>query len=192
VSFTNARTIDRRDAAVASALAGMVVVILGYASGLGLRTSSASPVPAVPEISAAPPSASGSPTKSQDAPSIDTPSHGSATASDQHGTASGSDQHAAEEHTQTTDPHADPTSPHAPAPITPATPEPQPSDPSTTCQPGLLEGLPLAGSAVSSVSSLLTPVLGSPTHQSGLLDCAVGAVLGPTCCSAATRTDSSL
>ena len=191
MSYTNAGTIDRRDAAVASALAGLVVVILGYASGLGLQTSSASPVPSVPGLNAAPPTAS--------APdSADTPPEDPGHDSSAHGN-SGSDQHAASAghtqtaHTQTTDPHTDhPTTPHVPAPTTPPTSEPAPIDPATTCQPGLLEGLPVVDSLARPVSSLLSPVVGSPTSQSGLLACTVGAVVGPACCSTtqATRTDS--
>jgi hypothetical protein len=184
VSFADARTIDRRDAAVAAALAGMVVVVLGYASGLGLRTSNASAAPSVPGVSAAPPSATapGTPTTP---PSTGTTTHGAET----HGSATPSDQHSASSnHTQTTDTHTDPMAPHGSAP-TPA-PAPTPTASAGTCQPGLLEGLPLAGPAVGSVSSLLTPVLGSPTDQSGLLTCTVGAVLGPRCCTtSAARTD---
>ena len=185
MSYTDAGTIDRRDAAVASALAGLVVVILGYASGLGLQTSSASPAPSVPGIDAAPPTSSapdGADTPTED-PGHDSSAHGT-TSSDQHAGSTG--------HTQTSDPHAHPTTPRVPAPTTPPTSEPAPTDPTTTCQTGLLASLPVAGSIAGPVSSLLTPVVGSPSDQNGLLACTVGALLGPACCSAteATRTDS--
>ena len=186
--YTDAGTIDRRDAAVASALAGLVVVILGYASGLGLQTSNAT-VPSVPGLSTAPPSASAP----DEAETPDGPGHGSSA----HGT-TGSAQHTASsshtetEHTDSTDPHSDPTTPHAPSPTTPPTSEAPPTDPTTTCGPGLLASLPVAGALAKPVSSLLTPVVGSARGQNGLLACTVGAVVGPACCSTtpATRTDS--
>jgi len=188
VSFTNAGTIDRRDAAVASALSGLVVVILGYASGLGLQTSSASPAPSIPGLSAAPPSASApdsADTPPED-PSHDPSTHGS-TGTDQHSASSGHTQTA---HTQTTDPHADPATPHVPTPTTPPTSEPAPADPAAACGSGLLDGLPVASSLAGPVSSLLTTVVGSPRSQSGLLACTVGAVVGPACCSTqATGTE---
>jgi len=187
VSYTNAGTIDRRDAAVASALAGLVVVILGYASGLGLQTSSATPAPSVSGPSAVPPSAT-APDGADTSP--DDPGHGSSvhgtTGSDQH-TASGG--HGQTEHTDPADAHTDPTTPHIPAPTSPPASEPAPTDPARTCGSGLLEGLPVASSLAGPVSSLLTTVVGSPS-QSGLLACTVGTVVGPACCSTqATGTE---
>ena len=44
------RTTDLRDAAVAAALAGAVIVVIGYATGLGLSTTPATtpPTPGIP------------------------------------------------------------------------------------------------------------------------------------------------
>ena len=190
MSYTDAGTMDRRDAAVASALAGLVVVILGYASGLGLQTSNAASVPSVPGLTTAPPTASApdsTDTPPED-PGHDSSAHG-VTDTEQHAASAG---HTQTPHSPTTDPHADPATPHVPAPTTPPTLEPAPTDPATTCQTGLLEGLPVVDSLARPVSSLLSPVVGSPTSQSGLLACTVGAVVGPACCSTtqATRTNS--
>ena len=44
MSLSDDRTTDPRGAAVAAALAGAVIVVVGYATGLGLTTSPHAPV----------------------------------------------------------------------------------------------------------------------------------------------------
>ena len=183
MSYSDAGAIDRRDAAVAAALAGLVVVILGYASGLGIQTSNASSAPTVPGLSAAPPTASApddADTPPED-PGHDTTVHGT-TGTGQHTASAG---HTQTHHTGTTDPHTHPATPHAPEP-TPRPHEPEPTKPTTSCGPGLLGGLPVAGALVEPVTSLLTPAVGSASAQTGPLACTVGAVLGPACCATTT------
>jgi len=188
--MTSARTIDRREAAVTAALAGAVLVILGYASGIGLRpqstasavapqpepTTTAPLTPAPTAVAVVPPAAVPAPVAPA-APVI---------------------------HTHVPAPSASPAPPPSPAPTTP-TPSP---DPAPSCAPGLLESLvgelPVVGDASTLVSGLTSgltsgllgsvPLLGpSPaaatTEPPSALACTLGAVLGPSCCDAeAART----
>jgi hypothetical protein len=175
-------TTDRRDAAVTAALAGMVLVIVGYASGIGLRppaevsatlpdqtTPSASPDPvlnpAPPSLSAVEaPAAVAMPTSM---PPAHVPSVPATPAS----------------HTPTVSPSAMPTQ------------TPTPSD----CPQGLVDtlvgDLPLVSGLTSLVSGLLTtPLLGSTAvPDSGPTDplgCTVKSIIGTSCCAdtAAART----
>lgn len=93
--------------------------------------------------------------------------------------------------------HSAHTSTPEPEPTT--TTEPEPTEPTETCAPSLLEGLPAVGELSSTlVSSVLTlPVVGdlvgTPTEgkAAGPLTCLIGSVVGPNCCttSAAASKD---
>lgn len=163
-----ARTIDRRDAAVNAGLAGAVLVILGYASGIGLQhpaevsaslpsqptPSVAAPTPApLPPAAVAPPAAVSAPMPVPVAvaprPVVPTPSL------------------------------------TAPAPSVAPTPAPTASAPSpapspTTCPTelagSLVGSLPLVDGVTTLVSGLLGPVV----------DAVSGVVPGVGCTSAAT------
>lgn len=175
-----ARTIDRRDAAVTAALAGMVLVVLGYASGIGLRPAA--------ETTATLPQPTPTPTPAVADPVLPSPAVAAPVAAVGAPMVMGP-------------PPAAPTSAaitHPSATITPTPSVPTPSaTPDPTCPPALLEGLVGDLPLVGEVSSLLSGVVGSlplvgttqtatdPGPQTGVLGCTVGAVLGPTCCQAA-------
>lgn len=147
-------TIDLREAAVTAVLAGAVVVVLGYASGLGLHTpvvraSVVTPPQAPVTVQAVPPAVASTPvlpgTVFVAVPAAPAPVP-------------------AEHHVA---------HPSDPAPTTP-TPTPEPVAPD--CAPGLLTGLlrPVTGSLLGGVLSAVTdPVT-----------CAVDGLLGGTCCPA--------
>jgi hypothetical protein len=181
------RSIDRRDAAITAALAGMVVIILGYASGVGLRPEAA--VPATVQQPAAPSAIE--PTTPVDPPPVAVAAPAPVVVPPapivQHGPV--------------------PTSTPTPTPsATPAT-TPSPAA-ASTCAPGLVSSLvgdlPLVGNVSGLLSGLIgtggllgsatTPASGatsatSATSGTDPLSCAVGALLGPSCCSAkAART----
>jgi hypothetical protein len=169
-----ARTIDRRDAAVTAGLAGAVLVIVGYASGIGLRPAAevaatlpeqpatSTPSASEPTAPLVPPIAAEMPASMPAAmPVLPVPS--------------------------TTNPVAS----HTPAPSPRPTPTPTPT--ASSCPKGLVAtlvgGLPLVGEVTSLVTDLLSaPLVGSadvsesPAATTDPLDCAVGSVLGTTCC----------
>ena len=177
----SARTIGRRDAAVTAALCGTVLVVLGYASGIGLErptevaaslpapTTAApeAPVTTTPDLPSAVPVPALAPApiivSAVPAPATETP------------------------HEHTTTPSASPT------------PTPAPSAPAATCPPGLVPSLfgslPVLSGVTTLVTNLLTtPLLGAssmggPAPTTGL-GCTVGALLGTTCCDQATAARS--
>ncbi len=190
-------TVSRREAAVAAALAGTVVVVLGYASGLGVKVESpttaqlpvqpaapvapaeeqAAPVAAVPDI---PADAMGDVPMSHDFPVPTEPT-----------TQPTSEPTTAPTDEPTSDPTATPTS----EPTTTPTTEPT-SDPAAGCPPGLLGDVPVVGPVTAPLTevlgeflaaSVLGGVAGPPTTETpGPVSCVVGVVLGPQCCDAAT------
>lgn len=168
---------------MASVLAGGVVVILGYASGIGITppdAASAAAPAAQPPVATAP----APPTTTPPPAAAMTPAMpampGTSTMPDM---AMPADAHTME---------PEPTTP------TPTEPEPTPSEPGDTCPPSVLASLPAVGELTSSLlSSVLstTPVVsdlaGPPVEgkESGPLTCLVGSLAGPTCCTpAATAT----
>lgn len=179
VSSSRAGFVDRRDAAMASVLAGGVVVILGYASGIGITPTDA----ATAASPAAQPPASTAP-----AAPMTTPPPATAIAQPSMpampGTSTMPDMSmpADSPHTATTQPTTKPT-------------EPEPTEPADTCPPSVLNSVPAVGPLTSSLlSSVLstTPVVsdlaGPPAKGKtpGPLTCLVGTVVGPTCCAATT------
>lgn len=161
-------TIDRRDAAVAAALAGAVVVVLGYASGVGIRTSGE--VVAMQQPPAVLPAAPQTERTTTTPPIL--------VAQSPILTAPVSTPREVHEHPRPATPHD-----HTPAEPTP-TPEPEPEPTPTACRPSLLDGLPLAGPLVEAASSLLFDVV-EATPVTALTDplaCTVGKLVGPTCC----------
>ena len=171
-------TVSRRDAAVAAALTGAVVVVLGYASGLGIQTDSSSlaqppaqTAPVVPEPAMTMPVEPTLPAMTMmpemvSAPEVpmDMPT------------------------LLPTDTTTEPTEP------TPSEPTPTFNFPSTTCPPALLEQLPVVGPVTAPVTSLLIPLLGSlplvgeltgpvlTSRTPGSVGCILGTVVGPQCC----------
>jgi len=152
---------------VAAALAGAVVVVLGYASGVGIQTSSESVLtqqppavqPAAPQSdpAAAPPVAVAQ-TPILTAPAVVpvAPVH---------------------EHPRPATPHD-----HTPVEPTP-TPTPEP-EPTPACEPSLLDGLPVAGPLVGAASNLLFGAVRTVPVVSELdpVVCAVADLVAPACC----------
>jgi hypothetical protein len=173
VSSSAAGSIDRRDAAVAAALAGAVVVVLGYASGVGIQTSSDQvAVQQPPAAQPAAPQTEGTEITTSPVPVAQSPVlYAAPAARIQH------------QHTR-------PSTPNTPVEPIP-TPEPEPEPTPPTCPPSLLEGLPVAGPVAGATSSLLlhvistTPVLSAAAGQ---LACTMGDLVGPACCSPAAST----
>jgi len=164
VALSPEGTTDRREAAVAAALAGAVVVVLGYASGLGLETTNQ--VVAVQQ----PPTA----VRGED-PVIQPSDHAipatGVVGASHHTT--GHVVHRRHDVAPTDHDHT-PTTPASPTPSSP--PEPEPEPPTADCAPAVLPALPLLAGLTQAVSSLLSGVVGDD------LGCAVGEILDPTCC----------
>jgi hypothetical protein len=178
VTSSRAGFVDRRDAAMASVLAGGVVVILGYASGIGITpTDAATAAPAAqPPASTAPAAPVTTP------PPATTIAQPAMPAMPGTSTMPDMSMPADSPHTATPDPTPEPT-------------EPKPTDPADTCPPSVLESLPAVGQLTSSLlSSVLstTPVVsdlaGPPVEGKtpGPLTCLIGTVVGPTCCTETT------
>jgi hypothetical protein len=148
-------TVSRRDAAVAAALAGTVVVVLGYASGLGVQATPASTlitappaVPAAPTTPAAPLPTPAPTPEPLPAPVIAPPPV--------------TNSYPVPEHP------ASPSDPTEPPPTEP-TPDPElPVDKGKTCT-SLLEGLPVVGPATVPLTSVLSDFLGSTPVVGSLL-----------------------
>jgi hypothetical protein len=172
---------ERRDAAVTAALSGAVLVILGYASGIGLRpateVNASLEQPAAPAVSTAPllvpspaqpvevvpPAPLSGPMPAATAPM---PAH-------------------------TPSPSA---SPDVPTPSAQPSAPPPSAEP-TACPSGLVgtlvADLPLVDGVVSLVTGLLDGVVGGVLPSDGAnqtLPCTVGALVSTSCCSAATAT----
>lgn len=182
-----ARTVDRREAAVTAALAGGVLVIVGYASGIGLRPATEIAA-ALPEQPAASAPVVPAPTPSPTAPTPIAPPPAAVPVPASLPVAP----------THPTVPmHPSPSPPAAP----PASAAPIPSPAATDCPPGLVPSLvgalPVVGTVTSLVTDLLTTPLLAPAGATavpettgGPLGCTVGALLATTCCSEATVTRS--
>lgn len=162
---------------MASVLAGGVVVILGYASGIGITPTDA--------VTAAPPAAQPPVATAPAAPVATPPPVAAVPHPAMPGTSTMPDM------TPADSPHTDT---HDPEP-TPAPTTPEPTEPADTCPPSVLEGLPVVGGLTSSLlSSVLTttPVVsdlaGPPVdgQASSPLSCLIGTVVGPTCCTTTT------
>jgi hypothetical protein len=162
---------------MASVLAGGVVVILGYASGIGITptdAATAAPPAAQPPAATAPAVPTTTPPPA--APIAQPAMPGTSTMPDMAMPAGSS-------HPATVDPEPTPS---------PTEPEPEPTD---TCPPSVLEGLPAVGQLTSSLLSSVvssTPVVsdlaGPPVdgQATGPLSCLVGTLVGPTCCTTPT------
>ena len=192
MSSSNARSIQRRDAAVTAALAGGVLVILGYASGIGITPAS--------ETDAAVPSPHPSPEAVAPARTPDPP----ATIAAQDAAPPAVVAVPATPRPVAVPPAPTPTS--APAPEDSQEPEasaapsaPAPQSPAPTCPTGIVGGpvseLPVVPGVLSLVTSLLTtPLVGTPTAPTSPdadpLACTIGSLTGTTCCPspAAART----
>jgi hypothetical protein len=176
MSSSRAGFVDRRDAAMASVLAGGVVVILGYASGIGITPTDAA--------TAAPPAAQPPAATTPAAPTTTPPPAATIAGPTIPGTSTMPDMAipADSPHTST---HQDPT----PAPTEPE-PTPEPAD---ACPPSVVEGLPAVGQLTSSLLSsvvsstpLVSDLAGPPPEGDGPLTCLVGTLIGPTCCTVTT------
>jgi len=164
---------------MASLLAGGVVVILGYASGIGITPTDA----ATAAPPAAPPSAATAP------PASTTPPPATAIAQPvMPGTSTMPDMPVS-----VGSPHP---AAHDPEPAEPEPTEPEPS-PTDTCPPSVLEGLPAVGettstllSSVLSSAPVVSDLAGPPAEgkEAGPLTCLVGTLVGPTCCATTTAT----
>jgi len=155
---------------VAAALAGAVVVVLGYASGLGLRIPLVEAAVVPPAVTAPEAPAAPAPVP---APAVVIPPAVAMTP-------------AAPAATPSVQPVP------TPAPTPPTTPQPTPT--AQACDPGLLGGL------LAPVDSLLNGLLGadllggsllgetgtSSTVGGGLLSCTVGSLVGSSCCETLT------
>ena len=185
VSSSRAGFVDRRDAAMAAVLAGGVVIILGYASGIGLTPTDAA--------TAAPPAAQ-PPAATAPAAPVTTPPPAAPIAQPampampaMPGTSTLPDMSMPMEPTGTATPEPDPE----------PTPSPEPTDAADVCPPSVLGSLPAVGQLTSSLlSSVLstTPVVsdlaGPPVtgKAPGPLTCLVGTLVGPTCCTTTATT----
>lgn len=179
MSGTASGSIDRRDAAVAAALAGAVVVVLGYASGVGIQTAS--------EVVAMQPPPAVQPAAPQVEGTVTTPPV--LVAQPPILTAPAPVPGGVHEHTRPATSHD-----HTPAEPSPE-PAPEPEPTPTACRPGLLDGLPVAGPVVGAASTLLFGVISATPVVTALADplaCPVEQLVGPTCCAteaAETRSE---
>lgn len=182
-------SVSRRDAAIAAALAGTVVVVLGYASGLGVTVE-----PAITTLSPAQPMEPFSPVP-EPAPTTEVaPVQAVAPVP-----AAVPTQPASETPEMPDQPsHPMPTEPAPdPGPTTDPDPTTDPPDPEEPECSSLLEELPIVGPATVPITSLLGDLLVSTQDAIGLdlpaaspadpgsLDCILGAVVGPACCGSA-------
>jgi hypothetical protein len=171
-------TVDRRDAAVAAALAGTVVVIVSYAAGLGIERSdavAATEPPAAPSAPADPaqeqaPEAGAAPAAQPPAPVAPlAPSAPVPTSPPASPEASAPSQPATPSQPSPADPH----SPH------PSEPPPTPGEPTPSCAPGVLDDVPVVGPVTEAATSFLSALLGAVPVVDELADtllpCALGA-----------------
>lgn len=170
-------TVSRRDAAVAAALAGTVVVVLGYASGLGVRvepaTTTVTPAPPAAPVTPAPepePTMEMVPAPVMSPMPVATPAHPVP------------ETPVAPDHPI----HPTPTEPEPdPDPVPEPSPDPGVPDGDAASCTSLLAGLPVVGPATVPLTSLLgdvlvtTPVaLGLATPPSSDESTPLGCVLG--------------
>ena len=169
---------------MASVLAGGVVVILGYASGIGIIPTDAA-TGAAP--AAQPPASTAPAAPTTTPPPATTIAQPSMPAMPGTSTMPDISMPADSPHTATTHP-------------TPKPAEPEPSDPADTCSPSVLNSVPAVGPLTSSLlTSVLstTPIVsdlaGPPTKGKtpGPLTCLIGTVVGPTCCATTTTAKDS-
>lgn len=186
-------TVDRRDAAVAAALAGAVVVIVGYAAGLGIKSSEAvaAQPPVAPSAPAAPvpeqaPEAGAPPAAPAPVPVAPMPPMAPMPVAPPVSPVPSAPSHPANP-AQPSSP-AGPDSPHSPHP-----PEPTPDDPAPSCAPGVLEGVPVVEPVTEAATTFLSAILGAvpvvDELAGGLIDCTVGTLVGPSCCSSEALLD---
>lgn len=167
---------------MASVLAGGVVVILGYASGIGITPTDAATAapPAQPPAATAPA-----------APATIPPPATTIAQPAMPGTSTMPDMAMPADSSHPATAHPDPT----------PSPEPEPTEPADTCGPSVLEGLPAVGqltssllSSVVSTTPLVSDLAGPPAdgQPTGPLSCLIGTLVGPTCCTttAAATEDS--
>ena len=178
MTSTPSLALSRREAAIAAALTGTVVVVLGYASGLGLTVEA--PSAAQPPLQPAPPAAVAPTEPAMTMPMEPTmPPMATMPAMP----------------VMPVDPMDDmpmPTEPTEPTPSEPT--EPPTTDPSAiaeeraTCPPALLEQLPVVSPVTKPVSTLLSSLVGSvpllgelaaPSSDGapGTIGCVLGTVL---------------
>jgi len=176
MSLTKASTISRRDAVVAAALSGAVLVILGYASGWGLTTTTAQAAD-LPIVQPTAPPATELP---QPDPTPAAPIVPAVPVDPQPAVPAMS-------------------MPATSTPTTPATTAPTPTvtDPDKACKASLLESLGVDLPVTKTVTSLLSSVVGTTSALTGSattddgsdpLTCLVGSLIGPSCCGSSTVT----
>ena len=168
---------------MASVLAGGVVVILGYASGIGITPTDAA--------TAAPPAAQPPAATAPAVPATTPPPATTIAQPAMPGTSTMPDMVMPADSPQpaTVDPEP-----------TPSPTEPEPTEPDATCGPSVLEGVPAVGELTSSLLSSVvssTPVVsdlaGPPVdgQATGPLSCLIGTLVGPTCCTATAAAEDS-
>jgi len=152
-------TVDRKDAAIAAALAGMVVIILGYASGVGIKNPdqlvsatpavTAAPQPVATPLPAAPVAVSPPLTALPRSYVVTLP---------------------APVAPSTTHPRT-----HVPASPTVPSATPTPTEPTPACTASLLDGLPLVGPVLSGLLDGVTPLVGGLLGGDDQVGCALTA-----------------
>jgi hypothetical protein len=161
-------------------LAGGVVVILGYASGIGIIPTDAA--------TAAPPATQPPAATAPAVPATTPPPATTIAQPALPGTSTMPDMEMPADSPQPATAGPEPT---------PSPTEPEPIEPDATCGPSVLEGVPAVGQLTSSLLSSVvssTPVVsdlaGPPVEgqAAGPLSCLVGTLVGPTCCTTTTAT----
>jgi hypothetical protein len=147
-------TVSRRDAAIAAALAGTVVVVLGYASGLGVQTTPANTLITAPPAAPAAPTAPAAPVPpTEPAPeAVPAPVIAPLPVTNTYPVPS----------------HPDVPEPTEPTPTEPTTDPEEPADTEKTCT-SVLEGLPVVGPATVPLTSVLSDFLGTTPVVGSLL-----------------------
>lgn len=193
-STTTARTIEPRDAAITAAIAGAVLVVLGYASGIGVRpageVTAALPPQAAPPVAAAPLTPAPAAVVAADPPpamSVPAPAPAGPVATAQQPMAL---------------PTPTPAAPAAEASATAHTDETPAAPDQPTCSPDLVTSLlgnvPIVSGLTAEVSGLLSGLTGSlltspvagPTDPTDGTDATglLGGLAGTACDATAART----
>lgn len=153
-------TTDRRDAAVASALAGAVVVLVGYAAGLGITSTSALTAPS-PSLPPSAPVPAGQPPVVDDLPGSAVPPPAVVVAPVVSWPVGANPAQHGSHHPSPAGPAHQPGSTPTPTPTPTAAPSPTPPQPDPTCHEGLIDSLPVVGPLAASAVATVLGVLGS-------------------------------
>lgn len=158
-------TVSRRDAAIAAALAGTVVVVLGYASGLGVQATPANALITAPPAAPAAPVEPDSPlpTPASTPPAVATPVMTPLPVTNSYPVPT----------------HPEVTDPTEPPATEPSTDPEEPADNEKRCRSGL-EGLPVVGPATLPLTSVLSDFLATTPIVGSLLAPVLGAAQDPT------------